>query len=760
MDFSKKLFKLNKLNYIYLMLLSTLISVFGLSDFAMAATDFTNTSKLTTQKSYSNNGHSVQFNIPNLIEYGNVRSNNNGLTTVSRNGDNILVNVNSGTLAGYDKKEISQPYYSTTSPNASMSYNSDGYTGTLTAGDITSEPTTTWVDSGYWEDTGYYENTGYYQTVTYIDRIWHTLIRDEDGNIVLQDYEDVERTKEVWVSTGTQWVSTGGYWVDTSHNVTKTYYSTNYTGTVQKPYYQYEVSVDYTANRKPELDMSLDTMHYSRNSNQNSLNIKGKIRDMDILPTPDTVNLSFTILDSEGKALPNYTNTNIGTFRGSTDWSTFENKVMVDEKIPDGKYKLIVTATDRENENTTYTSDFYVDSLKPNIPEIHLSKEGWTIPTVSFTVTDKGDNGNSGISKIEYQINNDGNWITYVNDKKVEIPSILKGKIPIEVRAIDKSENVSESAISNVYIDNIPPIIESVKVVSDDDDTQKLVVTAKDNETSLKDKAYKYYVKEDGKDTDYKVLTDWTSSNTITLPKEPYGAKFSYYVEVRDLNDNIAKSSSINYVTSPKLKFIGVKPNDFDNAITIEFERNYTDGPVIEIYREDSLVAVLKDGSTYVDENLDYDRDYNYKFITVVGEGKDRVESKPVESKVSIGKPTLEMKLDSDKYYTTPFTDNYNITGAISYRKGGKTKISLFEDENNEITSLSLDLVPQIKSKFKLAGEYTGTNPKEVYITGDLDNDAFSGLYKRTFTATVSKKSVTLKNVTDYSKYSINKQNN
>lgn len=747
--------KLNKLNYLYLTILSMLFSFFCLSDFAMAANNLNKTSKLTTQKSYSNNGHSVQFNIPNLIEYGNVRSNNGGRVNASRNGNNILVNVNGGTVAGYDKKEISQPYYSTAYPNESMSYNSDGYTGTLTVGDITSERNSYWVDSGYWEDTGYYEDTGYWQPVyrtnTYCD---------DDGKNCYTAGVDVG--EDEWISTGSTWVSTGGYWVDTSHNVTRTYYSTNYTGTVQKPYYQYEVSVDYNANRKPELDMSLDTMYYSRNSNQNSLNIKGKIRDMDILPTPDTVNLSFTILDSEGKALPNYTNTNIGTFRGSTDWSTFENKVMVDEKIPDGKYKLIVTATDRENENTTYTGDFYVDSLKPNIPEIHLSKEGWTIPTVSFTVTDKGDNGNSGISKIEYQINNDGNWITYVNDKTVEIPSILKGKIPIEVRAIDKSENVSESAISNVYIDNIPPIIESVKVVSDDDDTQKLVVTAKDNETSLKDKAYKYYVKEDGKDTDYKVLTDWTSSNTITLPKEPYGAKFSYYVEVRDLNDNIAKSSSINYVTSPKLKFIGVKPNDFDNAITIEFERNYTDGPVIEIYREDSLVAVLKDGSTYVDENLDYDRDYNYKFITVVGEGKDRVESKPVESKVSIGKPTLEMKLDSDKYYTTPFTDNYNITGAISYRKGGKTKISLFEDknENNEITSLSLDLVPQIKSKFKLAGEYTGTNPKEVYITGDLDNDAFSGLYKRTFTATVSKKSVTLKNVTDYSKYSINKQNN
>lgn len=722
-----------------------------------------NISKVTT-KSYSNSGHSVTFNIPNLVSYGNVYSNNNGNVSSTRSGDNVTVSVRNGSIAGYDVKETSTNYYNTSYPSDSIFYSESGWSGTLSRGYVTTVPVTTTVSSGYYQEDGYYKTVEdkTYGIIGYEQRCHNSdWSHDHGGECDYTHNTAYDAPIYGWKVTGShdEWVSTGSHWVDTTHDVTVNYYSTTYSGTVSKPYYQYTVTMDYIANRPPEISMSLDNMYYSEVENYNEINIQGKIRDVDTSPTPDNAILKYSIFDSNGNALPYFKDIDLGSYSGSNSWSTFSKIVPIDNNLLDGKYKLVVSAVDRENEKTTYTSDFYVDRDKPNTPEIHLSKEGWTIPTVTFTITDKGDNGISGISKIEYQINNDGKWIKYSDGQTIPIPSNLKGEIPVKARAVDKSGNTSDINLSNVYIDNIAPKIESFKVITLDDGTQKLAIHAKDNETAIKDSGYKYYVKQEGIDDDFKPLTDWTSDTEIELPKEPFGSEFSYYVEVRDLNDNIAKSRVIHYVTPPKLKFIGVKKDDFDNTVTIEFERNYTNGPVIEIYREGELVSVLQEGSTYVDENLDYDREYNYKFITVVGEGEDRVESMPIKSKVSIGKPTLEMKLDSTKYYTTPFTDTYNITGKLTYRKGGKVAVKLFDDsdEQTEINRLSLDLTPYIKTSWKISGEHTTDNSKDVYITGDLVNAEFSGLYKRKFSANVSKKNVTVKNISDYSKYSIYK---
>ena len=116
-----------------------------------------------------------------------------------------------------------------------------------------------------------------------------------------------------------------------------------------------------------------------------------------------------------------------------------------------GKYSVTVTLNNGKSATKTITIS-NIDKEKPVVADIQLgtpakTKDGVDVyesePTLTIIAVDKG---NSGIIKVEYQLNN-GEWQEYAPDNKPVIPEKFSGIIT--VRVTDNAGNVSDYAQSN-----------------------------------------------------------------------------------------------------------------------------------------------------------------------------------------------------------------------------------------------------------------------------------------------------------------------
>lgn len=423
----------------------------------------------------------------------------------------------------------------------------------------------------------------------------------------------------------------------------------------------------------------------------------------------------------------------------------------------DGVYYVHIKAFDNEGNEMKRTSGPYkLDKTPPKEPKIHLSETNWTAPVVSFTITNNGDGNGSGISTVQYRIK-DGTWKSYTDGSHIDIPSNLAGKIPVEARITDNIGNVSDTTTVYAYIDDKDPIINGLSFEKINDDTQNLVVDAVDNESGLMAPAYKYSQQIIGKDSSLNEINGgWYNDSKIKLPTSPSATKYIYQVQVRDYNEHYVNSKQVAYISAPVITFAGVKKGDFDNKVTIDFADSVGKDVAIKVYREGEFVAKIENGKKFVDEGLDYERDYNYEFVAESMFDGEVVKSLPEKAKVTIGKPTLEMSLDSSKYYKTPFTDDFSVSGKVSYRKGGTISLKLMKD-NSEVVKNELTVTPYVKSSWHLNSSQIEDSSVDYKVLVDLKGYESTNLYNREFDITVNKKDVTVKKVTDYSKYNISK---
>lgn len=429
-------------------------------------------------------------------------------------------------------------------------------------------------------------------------------------------------------------------------------------------------------------------------------------------------------------------------------WDTSDSK-KVEFKL-DGTYYIHVEARDVAG-RVVYKSfgPYQVDVTSPNKPTINLSTLDWAPAGVTFTIDDNGDNVNgSGVDRVEYKIEGrDNDWVTYPGGT-IEIPADIQGIVNIWSRTIDKVGNISSVDNVQAKIDDIPPVINDIKIITVGDE-QFIELDTVDNESGLAPKAYQYYKQIIGEDSKFsKDPSDWVSDNPFKLPKKRGNSKFIYYVDVRDNNNNVSKSSEVVYVSPVDISFSGVKDGGFENTATIELsDKVLLNGDVsVEIRRGNNLVGVLKSGDLFEDTGLDYERAYDYTLTTVTTHDGKRIESLPVKLKIEIGVPQLELTLSSENFYITPFTDEYTVTGGLMYKQGGLVTLQLVKG-NNVIDSNDFKVNPFSNLDWSLKGKLVGIDKDTLTLVADLKDKLKVDLYKKEMEITITKKQVSVDKV-------------
>lgn len=400
-----------------------------------------------------------------------------------------------------------------------------------------------------------------------------------------------------------------------------------------------------------------------------------------------------------------------------------------------GDYDFVIY--DNNNNSTVYTVTVSnIDKTAPKVPTIKLDTLEWTIPTLNFTLTSNGDYNQSGVRDMYYRING-GAWQRYTN--KVALPDDLEGVITVEAKAIDNVGN--ESGISTAYgkIDNLPPVIDKFEKEDLPNNRAQVEVTAHDNETALHGQGYKYAQKIIGKDSTMIDITSWTNSYTYTIPEMPSSTIYGLKATVRDLKYNQTTSNVLYHLSAPMLTYSGIKDSTYANTATFEFANPVGENVEILVYRQDEYVAKLSSGeSIFVDKALNYEQTYDYRFVAQVVDKAPygNLVSKPIFSKISVGKPQLEMNVP-EKQYKTIFSDEYVVKGDVSYRKGGNISLKVY-DGNSLITTGNVEIEPIVRKSWKLLVPQTTDSQKSYRLDADIVGFENSGLYKRSYNFTVS----------------------
>lgn len=550
--------------------------------------------------------------------------------------------------------------------------------------------------------------------------------------------------------------------------------------------------LDWEANGNP----SNTTYHYEiRNKSTNAVVKKGEVNDTHVkvtdIPTDVYYNVYVKAVNGDGIATDElslgtlyqdatpptatysisptswingdvtitYNATDSGTGVRSIELPNGEKKTPTGTALTykvehNGTYKFIAT-DNSDNERVTNVVVTNIDKEKPAKPTIVVKDVPNTDTQVYFTITDNGDGDGSGVQTIQYRISN-GAWQNYVAGKQVYVPNNKTGLIPVEARVTDKVGLVSDITLDYAIVDNTPPVINSVKVTKEGEQP-KLVVDATDDIGLIENGGYRYYQQHIGEDSQLEVIKGgWIGDSKIDLPIHPSSNLYIYQVEVRDYKNHIVKSEKVPYISTPIIDYAGIKGDGAANTATFEFNENIGKDVAIKVYREGEYVAKLVDGKQFIDEGLDYERDYHYEFVAEATVDGKTVKSDPITKTIKVGKPLLEVSLDKKQLYKTTFSDEFNVTGTVIYRKGGNLSFDLMKD-GNKITSSSISVAPYVKTKWKLTSSQLSDANMTYDVVADLIGYENTGLYKREYTVKVGKKDVTVKNITDYSKYGIYK---
>ena len=138
--------------------------------------------------------------------------------------------------------------------------------------------------------------------------------------------------------------------------------------------------------------------------------------------------------------------------------------------IPDGTHVFTVIAIDKANKETQFTRTVVVDTQSPVINSVSVDKsEGkgktidskfWHTSTSIQIEAEATDNGDSGISKVEYSISSDANGtpLSFIDNKyKGTVNLSGNGEKKFYVKATDVANNVSSLKEVTVYIDTGAP---------------------------------------------------------------------------------------------------------------------------------------------------------------------------------------------------------------------------------------------------------------------------------------------------------------
>lgn len=390
------------------------------------------------------------------------------------------------------------------------------------------------------------------------------------------------------------------------------------------------------------------------------------------------------------------------------------------------------------NQKYSYKIDIeYEDNHTPVVEKLTIDNDrysevkGYDSIEVEGEVSDKdGDK-----LKVSYKIANK----TGVFNKSLKAGSKFKESIPIdgqipegyhtlEVWADDGGYLGKSKVIKKeIIVDKSAP--EGVKFSGKEVTKYDLnaVIEANGDIAGLHSKAY--LVERAQNKGDFELLTDWGKDNKIDEKDLESSSKFAYRAEVRDTVGHVSETGVIEFVTAPRInngieEREGVHYREKDpSTLAFEFDKSLDpdEGVWIEVKRSGKHIATIEQGNLFEDKNLDYEKPYDYEFISVT-EDKDgnRLESEVLEKKgVTTGVSILLLKLSSPfdnivgkhMVYRTVFSTVTEIEGEVVYNRGG-TALLEYERDVSDRGNESEDMVGEQRleayknNSFKLVSDY------------------------------------------------------
>lgn len=478
------------------------------------------------------------------------------------------------------------------------------------------------------------------------------------------------------------------------------YYAIDFTvvdraGNVSSHNYSHSFLLDTTA---PTFDLSFPS-GWARSKKVSAVNIvEANLRDRVYLAenvyTGDTYSGAFTSTDG------------YGSFSGSLEWLYgFSNG------------PVTLTLTDAAGNHTTKTVNVTgVDPLRPNSPTITLDSLNWSKVGLGFTLIDRGDVGlpseRSGVARLEYSFDQ-VNWTTYTIGSK--IPDDRKGLVTLYARSVDVAGNTSTVVSAVAKIDDTAPVFDLAEV-REIGGKPNVFVNAVDIHSGLDLSPYRFEKRVEGV-SGFASLRNWGLLPNVEITDDVPNALYVFRAYARDLNNNEGVSNEVGYVSAP------IVSDELDskksNKVTFKLDRSIglTDGVEVEVYRSGKLVGKLASGDTYVDENLGYERNYDYRFVTVANFGGHVLKSKPFEVTIETGVPEASLELANDQVKRTVFTDIVKIKGKLMFQSGGTFDVVVKDDVKNVVARGKFSVDPFVKAPIEIEVDMATVNGNTISLS-------------------------------------------
>ena len=459
----------NHFSLFYVSLLVVFLSIIIFPFFTVSAESYGRSGSFTTFETDSSY-HTNSVTHSNLLRYGNVRS-NTGNVSSSRSGNTLNFSMSGGSPSSYSTRTESDYIESSNSYSipSSITYNSNGYSGTLYSQGIStrSEPYTyyTYIDhpavlgtrtvtetyiSGYWEWCRNDTNTAAHRVpCEYSHNNPNVWVNYNDPIYSTRQVQETYTIKEAWREE----VRNTGY---------NTYYYSYYSGTVSKPFYKYTVNYDWIDNVPPTVSsISSLNSYYSATNTANTLNISGYSNDADSVYAADTVKVYYTMKNSSGTPVSGHNKVLISSYVTNGSSRSFSQSIRLPSSLPHGSYSLSIWAEDDEGAvSATTTRSFFNDIVAPTNATLNFDggTTTWSPPPINFWLNGTTD-ANSGIGKIEYRYGASDSWKTYGSlGSKITIPSHLSGNVTVDARVYDVMGNLSGISSRTIKINALPTL--------------------------------------------------------------------------------------------------------------------------------------------------------------------------------------------------------------------------------------------------------------------------------------------------------------
>lgn len=128
----------------------------------------------------------------------------------------------------------------------------------------------------------------------------------------------------------------------------------------------------------------------------------------------------------------------------SGTWTTYSSPIQISTEGQTEVFARTFSTTGEEGPSTS--AIVKIDKTAPSQPTPWKSSSGWTIGSVTFTVT-AGTDALSGVQKTQYRIGN-GVWIDYVGP----VNFTQNGTTTIYFRSIDRAGNISNLSDTTIYL--------------------------------------------------------------------------------------------------------------------------------------------------------------------------------------------------------------------------------------------------------------------------------------------------------------------